>query len=106
MNAYELPTQTLNRLYDLELRVRKLEGRKRKPFLVVDEKYSKQDGLYPQAKQLVIEMGYATASLLQRYLRIGYVRAGRLVNLLEEDGVIGHAEDAKPRRVLIEDPTD
>ncbi len=59
------------------------------------------DDLYGEAKQVVIEMGKASASLLQRRLRVGYARAARLIDLLEQNGVVGPGEGAKPREILI-----
>lgn len=59
------------------------------------------DELYEESKQLVAQAGKASASLLQRRLRIGYARAARLLDLLEEQGVIGPADGARPRDVLI-----
>lgn len=59
------------------------------------------DELLPEAKEIIIKAGKASASLLQRRLRIGYARAARLLDLLEEQGVIGPAEGAKPREILI-----
>jgi S-DNA-T family DNA segregation ATPase FtsK/SpoIIIE len=59
------------------------------------------DDLYEEAVAVVREMNKASASLLQRRLRIGYTRASRLIDLLEERGVIGPAETpSKPRRVM------
>lgn len=58
-----------------------------------------EDPLYEQAKDLVIRSKKASASLLQRYLRIGYARAARLIDILEERGVVGPGEGAKPREV-------
>jgi DNA segregation ATPase FtsK/SpoIIIE, S-DNA-T family len=58
------------------------------------------DPLYEEAKELVIEVGRASASFLQRKLRIGYARAARILDRLEDRGVIGPAEGAKPREVL------
>jgi len=60
-----------------------------------------QDELYEKAKELVVEAQTASASLLQRRLRIGYTRAARLLDLLEEEGVIGKADGARPRQVLV-----
>jgi DNA segregation ATPase FtsK/SpoIIIE, S-DNA-T family len=60
------------------------------------------DELYEEAESTVIEMGKASASLLQRRLRIGYSRAARLLDLLEENGVVGPADGAKPREVFME----
>ncbi|MDP2930230.1 MAG: DNA translocase FtsK [bacterium] len=61
-----------------------------------------EDILYVQAKQLVIESKKASASLLQRRLRVGYARAARLLDILEERGVVGPADGAKPREVYIQ----
>ncbi|MBV9159343.1 MAG: DNA translocase FtsK [Candidatus Kaiserbacteria bacterium] len=58
------------------------------------------DELYPEAKKTVIEAGKASTSYLQRKLGIGYARAARLMDLLEERGVIGPADGAKPRDVI------
>jgi S-DNA-T family DNA segregation ATPase FtsK/SpoIIIE len=58
------------------------------------------DNMYEDAKQTVINAGKASASLLQRRLRVGYARAARLLDLLEEQGIIGPADGAKPREVL------
>ncbi|NQU77249.1 DNA translocase FtsK [Candidatus Falkowbacteria bacterium] len=57
--------------------------------------------LYEEAKEVVMQAGKASASLLQRRLRIGYARAARLLDLLEEDGMVGPADGAKPREVMI-----
>ena len=62
---------------------------------------SDQDPLYEQAQDLVLEAGKASASYLQRRLRVGYARAARLLDLLEQNGVIGPGEGAKPREVLM-----
>ncbi len=59
------------------------------------------DELYPQAKELVIQAGKASISSIQRRLRIGYNRAARIVDLLEENGVVGPENGSKPREVLI-----
>ena len=60
-----------------------------------------EDPLYYEAKKTVIHAGKASASYLQRRLRIGYARAARLLDILEERGVIGPGEGAKPREVLV-----
>ncbi len=59
------------------------------------------DDLYEEAKGLVIEAGKASASLLQRRLRVGYARAARLLDMLEDRGIIGPADGAKPREVYL-----
>ncbi len=64
------------------------------------------DELYAQAKQTIIEAGKASTSYLQRKLGIGYARAARLMDLLEDRGVIGAADGAKPRSVIGEGNAD
>ena len=59
------------------------------------------DELFPQAKKLVIEAQTASVSLLQRRLRIGYTRAARLIDMLEDKGIVGPYEGSKPREVLV-----
>lgn len=58
------------------------------------------DDLYEQAREEVVKAGKASTSYIQRKLRVGYARAARLVDLLEERGVIGPADGAKPREVI------
>jgi len=60
-----------------------------------------EDPLYEEAKKIVIEARKASASLLQRRLKIGYARAARLIDVLEERGVVGPLNGAKPREVYI-----
>lgn len=62
-----------------------------------------EDELYDDAKEVIMQAGKASASLLQRRLRIGYARAARLLDILEERGVVGPAEGAKPREVFIDE---
>jgi len=61
--------------------------------------YEDNDPLYEEAKRVVIESDRASSSLLQRRLRVGYARAARLIDILEDKGVIGPGEGAKPREV-------
>jgi S-DNA-T family DNA segregation ATPase FtsK/SpoIIIE len=58
------------------------------------------DPMYADAVKLVIEFGKASTSLLQRRLRIGYGRAAHLIDLMEQDGIVGAADGPKPREVL------
>jgi S-DNA-T family DNA segregation ATPase FtsK/SpoIIIE len=60
-----------------------------------------EDDLYEDAKQVVMDAGKASTSLLQRRLRIGYSRAARLVDLLEDNGVVGPENGSKGREILI-----
>ncbi len=59
------------------------------------------DELFFDAAKLVIEMGHASSSLLQRRLRVGYARAARLIDTLEAKGIVGPFEGSKPRDVLM-----
>ena len=60
-----------------------------------------EDPLYEPARDTVVKAGKASASYLQRRLKIGYARAARLLDILEERGVIGPGEGAKPREILV-----
>ncbi len=59
------------------------------------------EGLYQQALQLVAESRKASASLLQRRLKVGYARAARLLDMMEQNGVIGPVNGAKPRDIYL-----
>jgi S-DNA-T family DNA segregation ATPase FtsK/SpoIIIE len=61
---------------------------------------TEQDGLLPEAIRLVQQHKRASASLLQRRLRIGYSKASQLIDLLEEQGIVGPAEEGRSREVL------
>jgi DNA segregation ATPase FtsK/SpoIIIE, S-DNA-T family len=61
---------------------------------------AEEDPLYQDAVRLVVEFGKASTSLLQRRLRIGYGRAAHLIDLMEQDGIVGAADGPKPREVL------
>ncbi len=60
-----------------------------------------EDELLPQAITIVVESGQASVSMLQRRLKLGYARAARLVDQMEERGIVGPFEGSKPRQVLI-----
>ncbi len=60
-----------------------------------------EDPLLQEAIGLVAQMGTASTSMLQRRLRLGYTRAGRLIDMLERRGIISGYEGSKPRQVLI-----
>jgi S-DNA-T family DNA segregation ATPase FtsK/SpoIIIE len=66
-----------------------------------DEFDPDEDPLLKDAITLVAEMGTASTSMLQRRLRLGYTRAGRLIDMLERRGVISGYEGSKPRQVLV-----
>jgi S-DNA-T family DNA segregation ATPase FtsK/SpoIIIE len=65
------------------------------------EKDESADELLPQAIECVIESGLASASLLQRRLKLGYARAARIIDEMEARGIVGPFEGSKPRQVLI-----
>jgi DNA segregation ATPase FtsK/SpoIIIE, S-DNA-T family len=58
------------------------------------------DEMYDEAVRIVVEMGKASTSTLQRRLRLGYGRAARLIDMMERDGIVGPADGSKPREVL------
>jgi DNA segregation ATPase FtsK/SpoIIIE, S-DNA-T family len=58
------------------------------------------DDMYEEARAAVVSAGRASTSYLQRKLRIGYSRAARLMDILEERGVIGPADGSRPREVI------
>jgi len=66
-----------------------------------EETKTQHDELYEEAKELVIRTGKASTSLLQRRLSIGYNRAGRIMDELEREGIVGPQRGSKPREVLI-----
>lgn len=60
-----------------------------------------EDPMFEKAVECVLEAGQASTSLLQRRLRLGYARAGRLIDELENAGIVGPHEGSKPRQVII-----
>lgn len=61
-----------------------------------------EEELVQAAFQIIMETGKASTSLLQRKLKIGYARAARILDILEEKGVVGPQEGTKPRKILVE----
>jgi S-DNA-T family DNA segregation ATPase FtsK/SpoIIIE len=61
-----------------------------------------QDSMFEEAREIVVKSGKASTSYLQRRLKIGYSRAARLIDELEEAGVVGPANGSKPREILVE----
>ena len=60
-----------------------------------------RDELFDDAVRFVVQSGQASTSMLQRRFRIGFSRAGRLVDMMERDGIVGAAEGSKPREILV-----
>ncbi|HEX6416206.1 MAG TPA: DNA translocase FtsK 4TM domain-containing protein [Candidatus Saccharimonadales bacterium] len=69
--------------------------------VVMDFDGGGDDDMYKDALRVVVESGKASTSLLQRRLRIGYARAARIIEQMEEQGVIGAADGSRPREVLV-----
>ncbi len=61
-----------------------------------------KDKLFEEAAKLVVETGQASISILQRRLRLGYTRAARLIDMMEEEGIIGPFRGSKPREILVD----
>ncbi len=66
----------------------------------VDDEENDDDELYEDARIIALEAGKISTSFLQRKLRIGYGRAARIIDMLEERGVVGPADGSKPRSVI------
>ncbi len=62
---------------------------------------SEYDDRLPEAVEIVVEAGQASVSMLQRRMRVGYARAGRLIDEMEQRGIVSEADGSKPRTVLI-----
>jgi S-DNA-T family DNA segregation ATPase FtsK/SpoIIIE len=62
---------------------------------------SDRDDLFDEAVRFVVQSGQASTSMLQRRFRIGFSRAGRLVDMMERDGIVGPADGSKPREILV-----
>ena len=62
---------------------------------------AEKDALYDEAVQVLINSGQASVSLLQRRLRLGYGRAARILDVMEQEGIVGPIRGAKPRQVLV-----
>ena len=60
-----------------------------------------QDELFPAGVDVILDLGQASVSLLQRRLKLGYARAARLMDQMEEKGIVGPSEGSKPRQILI-----
>ena len=61
-----------------------------------------KDDLYDEAVRVIIESGQASVSILQRRLRLGYTRAARIIDMMEQEGLVGPFEGSKPRQILVD----
>ena len=61
-----------------------------------------KDELYDTAAKLIIETGQASVSILQRRLRLGYSRAARLIDMMQDEGLVGPYCGSKPREILVD----
>lgn len=72
------------------------------PVGYVEEDPGEKDPIFDKAVQLIIHTGQASASYLQRKLKLGYARAARIIDQMEEEGIVGPSEGSKPREILID----
>jgi S-DNA-T family DNA segregation ATPase FtsK/SpoIIIE len=68
----------------------------------VDQDFGEKDTLYDKAVELVLLTGQASASYLQRKLKLGYARAARIIDQMEYEGIVGPSEGSKPREILVD----
>ncbi|MCA9401477.1 MAG: hypothetical protein KC713_07605, partial [Candidatus Omnitrophica bacterium] len=61
-----------------------------------------KDEYYEEAVRMVIETNQASVSILQRRLRLGYTRAARLIDMMEQDGIVGPYAGSKAREILVD----
>ena len=80
--------------YEAEIRVEDEDSEELRP-----EDY---DEYYDQAVAYVVQAGKASTSMIQREFKIGYNRAARMVEIMEREGVVGPADGARPRKVLVQ----
>jgi S-DNA-T family DNA segregation ATPase FtsK/SpoIIIE len=66
------------------------------------EEFGEKDELYDKAVELVLLTGQASASYLQRKFKLGYARAARIIDQMEQEGIVGPSEGSKPREILVD----
>jgi S-DNA-T family DNA segregation ATPase FtsK/SpoIIIE len=67
-----------------------------------EEEWGEKDVLYDKALELILLTGQASASYLQRKLKLGYARAARIIDQMEQEGILGPSEGSKPREILVD----
>ncbi len=63
---------------------------------------SEKDEFYDEAVKIILESNQASVSILQRRMRLGYTRAARIIDMMEEEGLVGPYEGSKPRKILVD----
>lgn len=71
----------------------------------VEQPSGEKDALFEKAAELILLTGQASASYLQRKLKLGYARAARIIDQMEQEGIVGPSEGSKPREILIDSET-
>ena len=84
-----------------EIETRAIQENNKKVSAAAEDDDGDEDPMLDEAIKVVVENGMASTSLLQRKLKLGYARAARIVDAMEERGVVGPYEGSKPRKVLI-----
>jgi len=77
----------------------------KKPATLVEEEFGEKDTLYDRAVELILLTGQASASYLQRKFKLGYARAARIIDQMEQEGIVGPTEGSKPREILVDPKT-
>ena len=66
------------------------------------QSFQEKDELYDQAVRIIMESNQASVSILQRRMRLGYTRAARIIDTMEQEGLVGSFEGSKPRKILVD----
>jgi len=77
----------------------------KKPGVYIEEESGEKDLLFDKAVELVLLTGQASASYLQRKLKLGYARAARILDQMQMEGIVGPTEGSKPREILVDPET-
>ena len=73
----------------------------KRPASQVEEQPDEKDPMFEKAVELVLHTGQASASYLQRKLKLGYARAARIIDQMEMEGIVGPSEGSKPREIMV-----
>ena len=84
-----------------EIEAKAVQDKKSSPFEDDDDGGEKLDALFEKAVEVVLETGTASTSFLQRKLSVGYARGAKIIDQLQDKGIIGPANGSKPREILI-----